>query len=377
VYMQRAFVLALTLLVAVTTTAAEIHLGVDRSFGDSSSSGAAAAANAHATLVAWTEPRGVFVARLGDPSRRVQLPRWGAENATAFRGAPVLATNGDVFLAVWSESSGRDARYLAIRIASDLTFLDSRPIYLDLAKNQNADTPSAVWNGSEFVAGWTSGFARISAAGAIQEQQTATGARVAVSGERTLIATVVQKGTIWCGFGWCSDAGISFIINGRLLDEHGAAHTLPSIMGEARRREIVAAAGSDSGFLLAGIESQRSSDLGTLTLAATNRDGSSLGREAFLSLTSVRPEVALAANGNGYLMAWTEKGSLFVSQLDAAGRRIGTTVTLATTHDVAGPLALVRVATGRYLLLYPRLGLPSIAARELTVGAPKTRPVRH
>lgn len=108
--MRTPLALTLTLFLTASAVAAELHVGTERSFFDVPVSGVAAAGNARGTLVVWSEARGAFMARLEEPTRPVQLPRWGAVGTTVFRGPAAVATDGRTFLIVWSESTGRDTR---------------------------------------------------------------------------------------------------------------------------------------------------------------------------------------------------------------------------------------------------------------------------
>lgn len=383
--MRAAFALLLSILAASSLAAADIHLLADRSFGRTPVSGVAAVASPRGTLVAWTEPDGVRVARLEDPSRSVQLPRWGAEFGTSFHLGPAIATSGEAFLIVWGESLFGDTRYLAMRIAADLTLLDSRPIFLEMARNREAEAPTVVWNGTDYIAGWPRTLGRISPQGAVLEVRsygTPRTPRVAASGNTTLVPLLQQKGITRCGCctaPYCTVA--TFSITGSMIGEHGATSTTAALTNEARNREILAAAGSDNGFLIATVERGRTNEPGLLTLASARRGGTPVDNLIFMSVGAVpSPQIVLAGHRDGFLAAWIEGGSLHLSQLDERGRRVGRSLTVAPGHDVGGPLALVRTAPQSFLLLYPRSaagGTPNVVVRELTIGTTKMRPVRH
>jgi hypothetical protein len=315
----------------------------------------------------------------------VRLPRWGAEAGTSFHLAPALASSGDAFIAIWGESMFADTRYLAMRIAADLTLLDSRPIFLEMARNREAEAPTVVWNGTDYIAGWPRSLGRISPQGAVLELRsygTPGTTRVAASGNTTLVPLLQQKGITRCGccsVPYCTVA--TFFITGNLIGEHGATSTTAALTNEAREREILAAAGSDSGFLIATVERSRANEPGFLTLASARRGGAPIDNRIFLNVGPLpNPQLALAGHGNSFLAAWIEDGSLRVSQLDERGQRVAKSLIVAPGHDVGGPLTLVRTAPQHFLLIYPRSaagGTPNVVVRELTVGNTKMRPVRH
>jgi hypothetical protein len=372
--MRTANILLLALFLAASAFAAppELVLGREQII-PGQAWGGAAATNERGTLIASTTADAASVILLTDITRPVALPRWTPAGSW-YESAPAVAASPATWLVAWSETTNTTVTYLAARVAADLTILDGRPIFLGATRRGvPADPASIAWNGTEWLVAIHTTLARISLQGVVLERTDLPGpSNVAASGSAALVASLQQKDYGHCGF-WPQFCTFStfYYLSGRTVDDRGAIRDTAHLTPEERFRSLLTVAGGDDGFVVASV-SGGSPSSAVLTTMRVNTSGVTLPEQVIdVSNNDSIARAAIAGAGDGgFALAWTTRSTdgahLRVSLLDELGRRTGETVTIGGTREAIGPLSLVRLASNRYVLLYPRDA--GLVIRELQFG---------
>lgn len=370
--MRHALSLLVILLIASTLNAAPQLNAANETFIPGATWGGNAAINPAGRLLTWNSFEDVSVAQWPNVDRRITLPRWTPSGAW-HDAAPAIAAGPSTFLVVWSETTNTSVTYLAIRVAADLTLLDARPIYLaGTRRDVPSITPSVVWSGSDWIVGLSAVAMRISEQGVTRELiPISNPSAIAAANGSVFIAHIGQQGFTHCGFNpqFCTYA--TYFVAGRILGASGVATDAPRLTSAERNRSLLAAGGSNAGFIVASVPRSSHAADGVITAAVLGADGI-VREEQTLDTTKdwQNTRAAFAGDGDRFVAAWyaQQDGGIVLraAMLDAEGRRIGEAITIGNRNEATGSISLTRVSEGRYLLVYARSG--GLVVRELRYG---------
>jgi|GEM_PF-3922385 len=222
--------------------------------------------------------------------------------------SPAVATDGDIFVAVWAHRALvrglENYDILAARFSSDGKPIDDLPIQIAVS-NRDENGPDVVWDGKAFFVAWSEGqevHARLLRAdGSLLPEFRVRSAsiyetvRLSASNGRVLLLSqeivsgITQK--TWA----------SIFINGAEV-----AHDIPLSSGEA----VVAVAASTSEFLVVSARPDFSAPLGpngygsVLYGVTIDPSTGSLSHESQLAPNQFRFGVTAASDGSSFLVSW-------------------------------------------------------------------------
>lgn len=374
--MRHALSLLVILLIASTLSAAPQLSATTETFIPGATWGGSAAVNPAGRLLTWNSFEDVSVAHWPNVDRRITLPKW-TPSGVWHDAAPAIAAGPSTFLVVWSETTNTTVTYLAIRVAADLTLLDPRPIYLAATRRDLPSiTPSVVWSGSDWIVGLSNVAMRISEQGVTRELiPLSNPSAIAAANGSVFIAHIGQQGISHCGFNpqFCTFA--SYFVAGRILGANGVSSDAPRLTSAERWRNLLAAGGSNAGFIVASVPRPSYTADGTVTVAVLGPNGIVHDEQTLDSTKDWQnTRVAFAGDGDRFLAAWyaQQDGGIVLraAMLDAQGRGIGDPIDIGNRNEATGSISLTRMGEGRYLLVYARglSGGAGLVVRELRYG---------
>lgn len=110
-------------------------------------------------LVVWADWRGgddtdIYAARVDQAANVLDAGGRPLEVAPGYQHRPAVASDGDGFLALWSDNPGVGSDIRGARVSAAGTVVDADPLTLSAASGSQT-SPAVVWDGTRYFAAWT------------------------------------------------------------------------------------------------------------------------------------------------------------------------------------------------------------------------------
>ncbi|MDQ3281590.1 MAG: hypothetical protein M3Q69_09270 [Acidobacteriota bacterium] len=245
-----------------------------------------------------------------------------ADPALAFANAEI-ATDGDGYLAVWSDNRRSESSVFAARLTADGTLLDKTGIYLG-----RGNYAGVVWSGASYVVAWDSSDGLHVAS--VQRDGRVSGGRTLFPPQYSSSRPALASDGKTIGIG--TTAGTVFILGQDL-----SVLVSTAVGGAARPMAIAAGRGN---YLLARINSA-----GLPTTQLISESGAT-GPIRVLPTSHLATGVSVATDGSSFYVVWTTEGNELRGQFvslanEALGESVllfnGSVVDLSQTGFVSAP----------------------------------------
>jgi len=284
---------------------------------------------------------------------------------------PAVATDGDIYLAVWQNAVGGGEIYAA-RISRDGALLDQTGIPVAIPP-RSGEKPQVAWTGDRFVVVWQNG--EEIRATAISRDGAILGEEVIGRGwEPWVSCTTTRCLATWAAGQSPNSYGLR--VWGRMLDSRGVPLQAAIAIADFNGIGTVAprSATNGSNFLVAWEQILLFGSGTQLVTALVGADGSVTNHLPAVASNGLElKEHAVASNGDGYLLLWIWSGGAFnqigSKRLDAAGNgSFDTPMLYSSPFPIGATLRAARLGTG-YLVLFNQTVAPRNLLAALRVSS--------